>query len=81
AFLKLVQYFGGSVLAVPLARAWRAPIYRRRKMTFAQIARACGVTESAVYKMLSGQPHPGGRGRALNASRAMPGQLDLFTDL
>ncbi len=80
-FLKLVQYFGGSVLSVPLARAWRAKIYRRRGRTFAEIARACGITESAVYKMFSGTPNEGGRGRPIGARRVMPGQLDLFTDV
>jgi hypothetical protein len=82
AFLKLVQYFGGSVLAVPLARAWRAKIYRSRDgLTYAQIARRCGVTESAVFRMLSGAPNPAGRGRALGRASAMPGQLDFFTDI
>lgn len=80
AFLKLVQYFGGSVLTVPLARSWRARIYRQNGMTFAQIARACGVTESAVYKMLAGDPQAGRRGRPLGGRAVMPGQLDLFID-
>ncbi len=80
-FLRLVQYFGGSVLTVPLARAWRAKIYRERAMTFAQIARACGITESAVYKMLGSADAPNGdRGRPFRGARKVAGQTEMFPE-
>lgn len=79
-FGRLVEYFGGSVLTIPLARAWRAPIYRARGMTHKEIARRCGVVESSVYKILA-DPRAGQRqrGRAIGA-RIVPGQQSLVFD-
>lgn len=75
SFLRLVQYFGGAVLTIPLARGWRAAIYRQRGMTYREIARACGVVESAVYKMLSDPRGAAQRSRGrMIGSKPVPGQ-------
>jgi hypothetical protein len=50
---RLITYFAGSSLLVPLARSWRAPIYRRQGLTFREIARKLGCTETAAYRYLA----------------------------
>ena len=45
----LVRYFGGAEIKVPMARPWRAAIYRTRGLTYREIARRLGCTETAVY--------------------------------
>ncbi len=49
---RLVAYFGGDRLAVPLARQWRFKLYTARGLTRRVIARKLGVTENTVYKWL-----------------------------
>lgn len=44
---------------IPLAREWRIPIYRMRGMTYAEIARAVGCTESQVGRILRAQEMTG----------------------
>lgn len=47
---RLIAYFGGDRLAVPLARQWRFRLYSARGMTRRQMARKLGVTENTIYK-------------------------------
>jgi hypothetical protein len=49
---RLIAYFGGDRLAVPLARQWRFKLYTARGMTRRAIARKLGVTEKTVYQWL-----------------------------
>ena len=49
---RLIAYFGGDRLAVPLARQWRFKLYTARGLTRRAIARKLGVTEKTVYKWL-----------------------------
>lgn len=49
---RLIAYFGGDRLAVPLARQWRFRVYLSRGMTRRVIARKLGVTENTIYKWL-----------------------------
>jgi hypothetical protein len=48
AEIALAQEFGGNNLKIPLARSWRARIYRRRGLSHREIARRLGCTEKAV---------------------------------
>ena len=52
----IAAHCGGEYLVVPLARAWRAAIYRARGESYAVIAGKLGCTESAVGKLLRAQP-------------------------
>jgi hypothetical protein len=61
----LAQRCGGDFLKVPLARNWRVRLYRARGDSYPAIARALGITESQVSKILT----------AAGATRA---QMDLF---
>jgi hypothetical protein len=49
----IVAAWGGEYLKVPLARYWRARIYRARGMSYAQIARGVGATETSVWRWLN----------------------------
>lgn len=49
---RLIAYFGGDRLAVPLARQWRFRLYLSRGLTRRMIARRLGVTENTIYKWL-----------------------------
>ncbi|MGH8327259.1 MAG: helix-turn-helix domain-containing protein [Steroidobacteraceae bacterium] len=49
AAARLERFFGGSEVKVPMARSWRSAIYRARGLTYREIARKLGCTESAVY--------------------------------
>ncbi len=51
-YLRLVQYFGGHLLQVPVARKWRIEVYDARGMTRREMARRLGCTEATVYKFL-----------------------------
>lgn len=51
----LVSYHGGNYIKVPLARSWRAAIYRARGMSYAQIAVRLGITERGVWSLLKKQ--------------------------
>lgn len=61
----LAEALGGEFLKVPLARTWRVLAYQARGWSYARIARACGCSEDAVWKILS------------RAEKTSP-QLDLF---
>ena len=50
----LAAEFGGTYLSVPLAKRWRARIYRARGDSYAAIARLLGCSESAVWRHLQG---------------------------
>jgi hypothetical protein len=50
--------FRGAYVKVPLARAWRAAIYRGRGESQAAIARRLGLTEGAVWRLLRGLDPP-----------------------
>ncbi|WP_338665011.1 hypothetical protein VQH23_07500 [Pararoseomonas sp. SCSIO 73927] len=56
AALALSSRMAGTYLKVPLARAWRAAILRHYGATNPQIARALGVTEGAIERMLRPAP-------------------------
>jgi hypothetical protein len=45
--------FGGMLINVPLARSWRCKVYFGRGWTNPQIARALGVSDSTVVRILS----------------------------
>ncbi len=49
---RLVEIYGRGYLKVPLGRTWRALAYQARGMSYAQIARRCGCTEDAVWRIL-----------------------------
>ena len=48
---KMAQFYGSSVLRVPLAREFRAIRYRSNGMSYAAIAKKIGVTETSIDKM------------------------------
>jgi hypothetical protein len=48
-FARLWEYFGGSEMAVPMARRWRFEVYTRRGMMPKEIAVKCGCTEMNYY--------------------------------
>lgn len=52
AAMRLAHWKGGEWVNVPLARAWRARIYRVRGDSFAEIALRLGLTERGVGRML-----------------------------
>jgi hypothetical protein len=54
ATLRLVEAFGRGPIKVPVAREWRVQIYRARGMSYAQIARATGCSETSVHRILAG---------------------------
>jgi hypothetical protein len=49
-FALLFQYFGGSFIAVPMARRQRFEIYERRGLRPVEIAKLAACTEAAYYK-------------------------------
>jgi hypothetical protein len=61
----LYEHFGRDRFKVPLAKAWRARIYRQRGMSYTAIARRLGCNETSVW-------------RYLNAVGATNAQLELF---
>ena len=69
---KLRDRYAGSYLRVPLARAFRARLYRERGMSNAAIARKLGITETGVDKLFQRMPNKPAKG-----SRD-PRQIDLF---
>jgi hypothetical protein len=48
---RLAAVFGGEYIIVPLARAYRMAVYKRRGYTHSRMARLLGVTENAVCRM------------------------------
>lgn len=50
---RLSAEYGGDYLKVPLARMWRAARYRAEGLSYAQIARRLGCTESTVWRHLA----------------------------
>jgi len=48
----LAARWGGDTLKVPLARYWRARVYRARGLSYSAIARRLGVTEGTVHTLL-----------------------------
>jgi DNA-binding transcriptional regulator LsrR (DeoR family) len=60
---------GYDRIRVPVAKAWRARIYRARGMSCAEIARKLGMTEKHI-QTLAASP-------AAGSARAVPGQLAL----
>jgi hypothetical protein len=77
AFVQLVNHFAGDRIMVPLAREWRAEIYRARGMTQREMARIFRVTEKAVYKMLN---RAESKPRGERPRRIVPGQMDFFAE-
>jgi hypothetical protein len=67
--------FGGLNMKLPLARAWRVRVYRGQGMSYAQIASAIGISESAVFGHLKDmgltRQTRGANGRPSQESRAM----------
>lgn len=62
----MAAQFGGLYLKIPLARQWRAAVYRERGMSWSGIATAIGCSESAVGRYLkdtglTGARQPGSR--------------------
>jgi hypothetical protein len=56
AAARLFGHFGHDRVHVPLAKAWRAGIYRQRGMSYSAIARKLGCNEASVWKHLHPQP-------------------------
>ncbi len=44
-------------LKVPLAKRWRAHVYRHRGMSYPEIAQALGVSETTVWRLLQPSRH------------------------
>lgn len=65
---RLADRWGGDTLKVPLARYWRARVYRERGDSYRTIARKIGVNEGTVHTYL----------RAAGMTARGPEQLDLF---
>jgi hypothetical protein len=72
SFAKLNDYFAGSYIRVPLARALRARHYRAAGLSNAQIAVKLGVTETAIDKQFTRMVDKPVKGSA------NPHQIDLF---
>ncbi len=53
AAASLFDHFGHERVAIPLAKRWRARVYRTRGMSYAQIARKLGCNEATVWKHLN----------------------------
>lgn len=49
----LSAHWGGDFLSVPLAREWRARVYKARGASYSVIARRLQVTEHAVWRILN----------------------------
>lgn len=64
----LAERWGGDTLKVPLARYWRARVYRERGDSYRTIARKIGVNEGTVHTYL----------RAAGMTARGPEQMDLF---
>ena len=60
--------FGGLYLKVPLARQWRATVYRERGTSWSGIATAIGCSESSVGRYLKDTGLTGTRHHAANTS-------------
>lgn len=58
AFALLHQYYGGSIIAVPLAKRWRIRVYKERGLTTKEIARRTGYTERAVARIVNNNYAP-----------------------
>ncbi len=52
----MIQYYGGVVMAIPLARGWRIQHYLKQNLMIREIARKVNCSEAAVYKHKRGQP-------------------------
>jgi hypothetical protein len=72
----LVERYAGGRLRVPLARAWRARIYRERDgLSYAEIAVRLGASDRSVWRWLS---DAGCTGAEADAAGAAARQMDLF---
>ncbi len=65
---KLVAYFGGGVIKVPLAQKWRVEVYHARGMSPEAIARELRCNYVTVLRRLS-QLRAGGKSGANTLSR------------
>jgi Mor family transcriptional regulator len=65
---KLCRTYGGETYKIPLAKNWRARLYRAKGWTYAEIAKKLGNTEGAVHQILQ-------NARMTNPSR----QLSFFS--
>lgn len=52
AACQLAAKFGSDTIALPLARPWRVQVYRSRGCSYPQIAKAVGVSEATVARLL-----------------------------
>ena len=50
---SMVARWGGDMLKVPSVRWWRILLYRREGMSYAQIARKLGCSETTVWQTLN----------------------------
>lgn len=71
---RLTSQMGGNYMRIPLARAWRCQILRARGMSYSEIARVVGMTESGVYRSLQLAGITG----SVEPSPDSPRQLNLF---
>jgi hypothetical protein len=52
AACRLAAKFGSDTIALPLARSWRVQVYRARGWSHPRIAKAVGVSEATVARLL-----------------------------
>lgn len=48
--------FGGEIVRIPLAKYWRAWIYRAQGLAYSEIARRLGCTDNTARLMLQARP-------------------------
>jgi hypothetical protein len=61
----LASRYSGVSIRIPLARAWRVKVYRGRGMSYSEIARCVGITDTAVHNLLQGMGLTDGKNCAL----------------
>lgn len=49
----LIEAYGGEYAKVPQAREWRILVYRRRGLSYAEIARKLTCSQSMIWRVLN----------------------------
>jgi hypothetical protein len=69
---RLAIKFGSDTIALPLARPWRVHVYRARGLSYPQIAKAVGVSEATVARLLKGMGLTNQRTQVADVSASAP---------
>nr|WP_294564081.1 helix-turn-helix domain-containing protein [uncultured Rhodopila sp.] len=69
---RLAIKFGSETIALPLARPWRVHVYRARGLSYPQIAKAVGVSEATVARLLKDMGLTNQRDHVPDASASYP---------